>query len=57
LKNPSFSKKKLLVIGFSLLDKKGKMDSHFHGNNKKKRGNDMREGKRLSPFLLRDFHG
>ena len=25
------------------------MDSHFHGNDKKKRGNDMREGGKIVP--------
>jgi len=51
LENPSFLKKKLLV-----LDKKGKMDSHFHGNYKKKRGNDTREEKiYFDKFILKYF--
>ena len=28
------------------------MDSHFHGNDKKKRGNDMREGGQYFTFAL-----
>jgi len=58
LENPSFLKKKLLVIGFLLLDKKGKMDSHFHGNDKEEcgsdrrgGGNDMREGGKIVPLF------
>jgi len=60
LENPSLLKKKLLVIGFLLLDKKGKMDSHFHGNDrrggwndKKKRGNDMKEGEKIAPLFIK----
>jgi len=37
------------VISYGI--KKGKLDSHFHGNDKKKRGNDLREVEEItSPY-------